>query len=108
MPLKTAPWVAGLSRRPNGKFASTAEVHGFVGIERPGLLTDHVEFVYRYYGRLLTLLSARRRRDLQGSIEPVGHEYLLEALEHGRGAVLVSAHLGDFDLAGSWLTQVDG
>jgi KDO2-lipid IV(A) lauroyltransferase len=56
----------------------------------------------------VTLFSDRRRAALQRGIEVVGLEHLAAAVRAGRGTVLVSVHLGDFDLGGSWLAQVCG
>jgi KDO2-lipid IV(A) lauroyltransferase len=50
--------------------------------------------------RSVDLLWALRRRDeLLASTEVVGEEYLAAALEPGRGALLVSPHLGGWEVA---------
>jgi len=55
--------------------------------------------VFRHFGRyLVEFLSSHRRRMSYVSVE--GREHLDEAARRGRGAILLSAHLGNWELAG--------
>ena len=94
-----------MTRGPNEKFRATADVHRHVGIDDASVEAN-VEFTYRYYCRLLRLRSAVARSALLESVDPSGSERLLEAAARGRGIILASAHLGDFDVVGAWLAKV--
>jgi lauroyl/myristoyl acyltransferase len=105
-------WARALAALPNRKFGAartTLQACGLLpthGADQA--LAAHVEFVYGYYARLALLADAASRRRLQRSVAPQGGEHLQRALGLGRGLVLVSAHLGEFDLAGSWLAEQAG
>jgi KDO2-lipid IV(A) lauroyltransferase len=64
--------------------------------------------VASYYMRFGSLASARRRAQAVAGVRAQGEEHLHEALSKGTGAILVSVHLGDFDLAGAWLAARHG
>lgn len=72
------------------------------------LTTANLEFTWRYYARLVCLLFPRYRRRMWGHTEVSGYQGLSHALEEGSGALLVSAHLGELEIAANWLTGVTG
>lgn len=103
----------GLRRLAAGKLATTRTAYAMAGLagtaaELDALVAANLRFTLDYYRRLPSLSSSRRRRALQATIEPLRPERLTAALALGRGAILTSVHLGDFDLAGSWFAQVLG
>jgi KDO2-lipid IV(A) lauroyltransferase len=65
----------------------------------------NLAFSWRYYGCLFLLMVAPLRRRLKATVDVEGVAHLDEALRSGRGAVLASAHIGDFELMGAWLAQ---
>lgn len=105
-------WARALAALPSRKFDAariTLEACGLLpahGADQA--LVAHVEFVYGYYARLALLADASSRHRLHRSLALEGGEHLQRALGLGRGLVLVSAHLGEFDLAGSWLAEQAG
>jgi phosphatidylinositol dimannoside acyltransferase len=111
-PPTPARWAPALGLIPNRKFAATARAYELAGFTRPGeaapLVAANVEFAYRYYSRLARLRYAATRRQLLASVDEAGAGPLRGAVARGAGVLLVSAHLGDFDVAGSWLAQVLG
>ena len=68
----------------------------------------NLEFTYRYYGRLTQLRCSAARAALFETVDPRGIERLTDALSGKRGVILTSAHVGDFDIVGSWLAQAMG
>lgn len=52
----------------------------------------------------LFALPGLKRQELIGELRVAGVEYLNEALAHGRGVVLFSAHLGPFECLPSWFS----
>lgn len=64
-------------------------------------------FVMSYYLRFFSLLRRRRRLQLTQHVRVEGEQHLREA-ERAGGAILVSVHLGDFDVAGAWLAAERG
>jgi lauroyl/myristoyl acyltransferase len=106
---RAAPWARALNRAPNAKFAATAHAYVHAGLadsESVHALVDaNVDFTYRYYCRLARMRFARQRRILDASVDGSSAEALRAALPRGRGIVLVSVHLGDFDVAGAWLAR---
>ena len=68
----------------------------------------NLEFTYRYYCRLTQLKSTAARAALFETVDPRGIGRLTDALSGKRGVILTSAHVGDFDIVGSWLAQAMG
>ena len=98
---------------PNRKFATTRAIYSFAGLDSGTVSTDelvrrNVAYTYSYYGRLARLGSSRYRRHLYRSMRPLGLDSLAAAQSRGLGVILLSAHLGDFDVAGAWLAEVHG
>jgi phosphatidylinositol dimannoside acyltransferase len=110
------PWLermlaAALGHLPNRKFASTlavAEAARLVERSDKKYRRAHVGFVSSYYLRFFALVSGRYRLLAFERVEVRGERYLLAAEAHHVGAILVSAHLGDFDAAGAWLAGSRG
>jgi len=102
-------WVMALWMLPSTKFAATEAVLRATAPSSAGakdLTFGNLEFTWRYYARLIRLLSPRYRRRLRRNTEVIGHLALSRALESGAGAVLVSTHLGEMEVAAAWLTEV--
>jgi lauroyl/myristoyl acyltransferase len=100
--------------RLNRKVAATrriyeyAELDGGIGPEKLDALTmKNAGFTLSYYQRLALLGSSRYRHHLYPRVDGWGIDRLLEA-HCRRGVVLVSCHMGDFDLAGAWLSEIVG
>jgi lauroyl/myristoyl acyltransferase len=53
----------------------------------------------------LLALPALTRQEVVARLDVQGAEYLEQALSHGRGAVLFSAHLGPFEYLPSWFSS---
>lgn len=63
---------------------------------------------YARYWYELFRLQPSDRADLIETFKPEGREHLHAAVEQGRGVILALPHLGNWDLAGAWLsTQVE-
>jgi phosphatidylinositol dimannoside acyltransferase len=60
-------------------------------------------FVWSYYWRFAHLISFRAREKLYDRIAVIGNDRLTAAAASRRGVILLSVHLGDFDVAGGWL-----
>ncbi|HXD56225.1 MAG TPA: hypothetical protein VN618_15825 [Solirubrobacteraceae bacterium] len=107
-----ALWARALATTPSRKFTATSAVYHYTGLARQAALAKlvqaNIEFTYRYYLRLTQLLSAGSSAHLRASVDPSGSERLFRAASRGRGVLLVSAHLGDFDVVGSWLALTMG
>lgn len=93
------------------KVASTRRTYVAVGLatsktDAARLTARNVLFTIMYYIRATTLLSRRLRSRLQRAIEVRGLRNFETAAANGQGVVLATVHLGDFDLAASWLAQV--
>lgn len=95
------------------KFATTRFAYGLAQLadsnrEVEELVRANALHTWRYYRHFFQLCDSEKRSKLQRSISVLNLDLLSQALARGRGAILASAHLGDFDLAGSWLSQVLG
>lgn len=106
-------WARAASCVPNTKFDRTREVYASAGLattaeHQARIAAANVEFVYRYYATLERLRHTASRRRLQASVDDCDAQALHDALGVERGVVLLSVHLGDFDVAGSWIAQVLG
>lgn len=101
------------ARLPNRKFTMTRAVYAHAypdadAVSLARLVEANVDFVYRYYLRLAALRSRAYRRRLYREARCEGTDVLHDAARDRRGVVLVSVHLGDFDVAGAWLAEVAG
>ncbi len=106
-------WTQLLSHLPTSRFVTARTAYSYGGLastedELARLIVGSARHRWRYSTRAVTLCSNRRRADLMRGIEAVGMEHLTSALATGRGIVLTSVHLSDFDLGGSWISQVSG
>lgn len=75
------------------------------GKKQAALVRSNAVFVWSYYLRLLLLSSRRRRERTYARIVVHGEEHLRSAAARGKGILLLSVHLGDFDLGGGWLAE---
>ncbi|HWT90760.1 MAG TPA: lysophospholipid acyltransferase family protein [Solirubrobacterales bacterium] len=71
-------------------------------------MARNIRFTFGYYRRLVRLLDPHNRQRLQRTIRPANVDSLAVRERPGTGAILVSAHVGDFDLAASWIAEVLG
>lgn len=105
-------WATAIRLLPSAKFTATTAVYRETSVgernDPDSLTTANLEFVWRYYFRLVSLLIPCCRRRLQRDIRAQGTSRLSCALSKGNGAIVVSAHLGEMELAGSWLAQACG
>ena len=109
---------AGLSaalvrRLPSRKLAITRAVYESASLTRDRPETDllvqrNLIFTAGYYRRALLLREAGYRRRLQATITPIGADAIADSLTAQSGVILTSVHLGDFDLAASWIAEVLG
>lgn len=72
------------------------------------LVTANMAHRLGYYWRTMRLAQDGYRSRLQKSFLVSSIDHLASALAKGQGAILVSAHIGDYDLAASWISQVFG
>ena len=103
----------GLSKLPSRKLAATRSVYATAGLASTPpaldrLVRRNLTYTAGYYQRAARLVDQRYRRTLQRTIAVRGVDRLEAATSGSRGAILVAAHLGDFDLAGSWIAEVFG
>lgn len=97
---------------PNGKHRATVQLLTETGLAAascgPRLARANAAFVWTYYGRFACLALPGSRQRALARVEVNGAEHLDAAQSLGRGAILLSVHLGDFDLAGAWLAGCRG
>jgi phosphatidylinositol dimannoside acyltransferase len=98
---------------PTRKFQTTARVYSLAALDSCGpsaedLVAKNIVYTFSYYRRLLKLRRRAYRQRLYRSMEFVGLDSMRVAAKQGRGVVLASIHLGDFDAAGGWLAEVLG
>jgi KDO2-lipid IV(A) lauroyltransferase len=101
------------SRLPTSRYRTARAAYA-----RAGLATDNAALArlvlagaqhrWRYSVRAAALCSRRQRRALHRGVKAAGGEHLDAALAGGRGVVLASVHMSDFDFGGSWLAQARG
>jgi KDO2-lipid IV(A) lauroyltransferase len=72
------------------------------------LAAANLKFSWQYYARLAALLNPRRRREVIETVKPEHLDRLERALSVRRGLIIISAHLGDFEIAAAWLRQSMG
>jgi phosphatidylinositol dimannoside acyltransferase len=96
-------WSRALARIPHSKHRSTARALAHASLETP--LAASVGFNVGYHVRLLAAgWSPTRRRLLRSfALSADDRAVLRGCFVVGRGVVIVTAHHGDFDLAGAWL-----
>jgi lauroyl/myristoyl acyltransferase len=101
-------WGRALARLPHPKHRSTARALAHASLETP--LAASVRFNAAYHVRLLAAgWSPVRRRLLRSfALSADDHAALRGCIADGPGVVLVTAHHGDFDLAGAWLAACAG
>ena len=85
----------------NRKFAASLEA----GLIEPSGLPTHVGFVFSYYFRFASLAVKRGRNRALRRIRVEGEEHLDAVRRRGRGMIVVSAHIGDFEAAGASLSR---
>jgi len=97
---------------PNRKLAATSELVLKLGLvnerQRRAHARAHAVFIAGYYLRFFALARARQRRAAVAEVEVRGAEHVRPLVNAGIGVVLVSVHLGDFDLGGAWLHDTHG
>ncbi len=96
--------------RSNRKPAATRAVYQSVGLADQvaaldRLVAANLLFTVGYYVRFCGLLCEAGRRWQRRTVQPVGYEHLRHATAGGRGVILLTAHLGDFDLAAHWVAS---
>jgi lauroyl/myristoyl acyltransferase len=106
-------WVTRHAPRLIEKFERTREAYNQAGLaatprELDRLVLENFRYVWSYYARFGQLRFQPRRESLRRGFAVDGLVTLRDSLSRGRGAILVSSHLGDFDLAGSWLAEHAG
>jgi lauroyl/myristoyl acyltransferase len=98
-----------LATLANRKFAATRLLAAEAGlvppVEEGSLVRSNAVFVWSYYLRLARLVSRRGRKRVYDQVVPLGEEYLQTATAQGKGMILLSVHLGDFDAGGGWLAE---
>jgi lauroyl/myristoyl acyltransferase len=101
-------WSRALARVPHSKHRSTARALAHASLETP--LAASVRFNAGYHVRLLAAgwRPARRRLLRSFTLSADDRAILRDCLAAGRGIVIVTAHHGDFDLAGAWLAACAG
>lgn len=94
---------------PNRKFAATRLLAAEAGLVARGreraFVRSNAVFVWSYYLRFARLASKKSRERAYDRITPRGQENLQAAAAAGKGAILLSVHLGDFDVGGGWLAE---
>jgi len=97
---------------PNHKFGVTRsvalEADLVSGDGDAAFIRANAAFVWNYYARVVRLAARRSRDRLLDRVTAVGEHHLRTAEAHARGVILLSVHLGDFDLAGAWLAARRG
>jgi phosphatidylinositol dimannoside acyltransferase len=98
-----------LATLANRKFAATRVLAAEAGLVSPAdegsFVRSNAVFVWSYYLRLARLVSRRSRKRVYDQVAPMGEEHLQAAMAQGKGMILLSVHLGDFDAGGGWLAE---
>lgn len=93
---------------PNRKFDATRHVALDSGLVDAGadrrFVRANAAFVWTYYLRFARLATTGSRRRALEKVVSAGAHNLQAATAKGHGVILLSVHLGDFDVAGAWLT----
>jgi lauroyl/myristoyl acyltransferase len=98
--------------QPNRKYRATEQLAAELGLAEDGceraFVRANAAFVWMYYGRFARLAASGSRRRAISRVDVVGAANLEAARSSGCGAILLSVHLGDFDVAGAWLVECCG
>jgi len=98
--------------QPNRKYRATEQLVAELSLAPPGrerqLVRANAAFVWTYYGQFLRLAASGARRRAISRVDAIGAANLEAARSAGRGVILLSVHLGDFDVAGAWLAECCG
>jgi lauroyl/myristoyl acyltransferase len=99
---------AVLAHAPSQKLRTTRIAYESAGLSRTGRESDllvqrSLAFTAGYYARTVLLRQRRHRVRLQETVLVRGATTVAETLARGQGVILTSVHLGDFDLAASWI-----
>ena len=113
MPLRAAEapaWVvryAGPLVLTVAKFRATRGVYVMTGLaeesQATSLAVQNAVFTLRYYRELF--LHPRRSSIARGELKVRSANHFFEAAANGRGVIIVTAHLGDFEIAAEWLRR---
>jgi lauroyl/myristoyl acyltransferase len=94
---------------PNRKFVTTeliaTDVELVEGGQERDLVRANALFVWSYYARLARVMNRGSRERAYEQITVIGEKNLHSAAAGHRGIILLSVHLGDFDLGGGWLAE---
>jgi len=85
------------------------DLAGFTRLYEPeALVRQNLRNTVRYYRTLLRLPDPEFRRRAQQTLEVLNADRLARALAKGSGVVLLTVHVGAFEVAASWITQLMG
>lgn len=94
---------------PNRKFEAAGVVAGdaeLVGRDgESAFVRSNAAFIWSYYLRFTCLAFRRARKRSYDRVKVLGEERLRAAAAEGKGIILLSVHLGDFDAGGGWLAD---
>lgn len=94
------------------KMAAAEAIYAYTGLASGAagrsLAAANLKFSWQYYARLAALLNAKRRREVIETVEPEHLDRLERALSVRHGLIIISAHLGDFEIAAAWLRESMG
>jgi phosphatidylinositol dimannoside acyltransferase len=104
---------AAASRTHRAKSATTRDVLRALLPDKPAseidvLVRQNAAYTMRYYKALLRLPHRSYRRTAQRGVRVENLEALSLAVGSGRGVVLVAPHMGQFELAASWVVEEAG
>src|SRR6185436_18664668 len=109
MPLRERVFGRLVTLAPNRKLTATrilaAEASLVAQGQERAFVRSNATFVWSYYLQFARLAFRRGRARAYGRIRPHGEERLRAAAAQRRGMILLSVHLGDFDVGGGWLVE---
>lgn len=104
---KLAFFLGDLCYRFSGTQVAKIQWMQVMGEEDDLEVNRHIQQVFRHFALSIMevmLLKKKGSEVLDSLIEEVeGEEFLKEALSRGRGVILLTAHLGNWELLGAWL-----